>query len=269
MTLALLAVAGAAVCSGSAAVLQASAVSRLPQADSMSAGFVGRLARSPRYLLALVLVAAGFGLSILALRTLPLFVVQAGRASSLAITAVLSVLLLRVRLRTAEVIAVIGIGVGLVVVAATAGPQSTAEVGTAVRVGMLVAVLLIALTAAAALRIGNPAHAGLVQAVLAGLFTAPAAWAMAGAGGLGLLLGAMALQRAGVVTVTSAMVATETVVGAALGMIICDDRPAPGLAVAAIGGCLLVLAGALVLARFGAPAPDARGHEEPAALPIA
>jgi asparagine N-glycosylation enzyme membrane subunit Stt3 len=156
MTLALLAVAGAAVCSGSAAVLQASAVSRLPQADSMSAGFVGRLARSPRYLLALVLVAAGFGLSILALRTLPLFVVQAGRASSLAITAVLSVLLLRVRLRTAEVIAVIGIGAGLVVVAATAGPQSTAEVGTAVRVGMLVAVLLIALTAAAALRIGNP-----------------------------------------------------------------------------------------------------------------
>ena len=110
MTLVLLAVAGAAVCSGSAAVLQASAVARLPQADSISAGFVGRLARSPRYLLALMLVAAGFGLSILALRTLPLFVVQAGRASSLAITAVLSVLLLRVRLRTAEVIAVIGIG---------------------------------------------------------------------------------------------------------------------------------------------------------------
>ena len=289
MTLALLAVAGAAVCSGGAAVLQASAVARLPQADSMSAGFVGRLARSPRYLLALLLVAAGFGLSILALRTLPLFVVQAGRASSLAITAVLSVLLLRVRLRTAEVIAVIGIGAGLVVVAATAGPQSSAEVGSAVRVGMLVAVLLIALTAAAALRIGNPAHSGLVLAVLAGLcfgllalgarllhgfspsvlLTDPAAWAMAGAGGVGLLLGAMALQRAGVVTVTSAMVATETVVGAALGMIICDDRPAPGLAVAAIGGCLLVLAGALVLARFGAPAPDARGHEEPAALPIA
>ena len=127
MTLALLAVAGAAVCSGSAAVLQASAVGRLPTADSMSAGFVGRLARSPRYLLALVLVAGGFGLSILALRTLPLFVVQAGRASSLAITAVLSVLLLRVRLRTAEVIAVIGIGAGLVVVAATAGPAVDAR----------------------------------------------------------------------------------------------------------------------------------------------
>src|SRR5664279_2354066 len=56
MNLALLAVGAAAVCSGSAAVLQASAVSRLPT-DSMNAGFVVRLARSPRYLLALVLVA--------------------------------------------------------------------------------------------------------------------------------------------------------------------------------------------------------------------
>lgn len=289
MTLALLAVAGAAVCSGSAAVLQASAVSRLPQAASMSAGFIGRLARSPRYLLALVLVACGFGLSILALRTLPLFVVQAGRASSLAITALLSVLLLRVRLRTMEVLAVLGIGAGLVVVAATAGPQSPAAVGTAVRLALLGAVLVIAFAAGVALRIGAPAHAGVLLALLAGLcfgllalgarllhglspqvlIADPVAWAMAGAGGLGLLLGAMSLQRAGVVTVTSAMVATETVVGAVLGMIICGDRPAAGTGALALGGFLLVLAGALVLARFGAPEPNSRGHEEPATLPIA
>lgn len=289
MTIALLAVAAAAICSGSAAVLQASAVSRLPQATSMNAGFVGRLARSPRYLVALVLVAAGFGLSILALRTLPLFVVQAGRASSLAITAVLSVLLLKVRLRTPEVLAVLGIGAGLVVVAVTAGPQNTAEVGTGARFALIGAVVAVALAAAATLRLRNAAGAGLVLAVLAGLcfgllalgarllrsfapqvlIADPASWAMAGAGGMGLLLGAMALQRAGVVTVTSAMVATETVVGAALGMIVCGDRPAAGLAIPAIGGFLLVLAGALVLARFGAPEPDSTGHEEPAALPIA
>lgn len=289
MNVALLAVAGAAVCSGAAAVLQASAVSRLPRATSMNAGFVGRLARSPRYLMALVLVAGGFGLSILALRTLPLFVVQAGRASSLAITAVLSVLLLRVKLRPAEVMAVLGIGAGLVIVAATAGPQSTADVGTTLRFAMIGAVLVVAIAAAAALRMNNQVRAGLLLALLAGLcfgllalgarllrgfapltlITDPAAWAMAGAGGLGLLLGAMALQRAGVVTVTSAMVATETVVGAALGMIICGDRPESGLLIPAIGGFVLVLAGALVLARFGAPEPDASGQEEPAALPIA
>ena len=85
------------------------------------------------------------------------------------------------------------------------------------------------------------------------LLTDPAAWAGAAAGALGLILGALALQRASVVSVTSAMVATETVLGAVLGMIICADRPAAGLAVPAAAGFALVLAGALVLARFGAP----------------
>jgi len=288
VNLALLAVGAAAVCSGGAAVLQASAVNRLPTAGEVSAGFVVRLARSPRYLLALLLVAAGFGLSILALRSLPLFVVQAGRASSLAITAVLSVLALKVRLRAPEVLAVVGIGAGLILVAATAGPQSVADVGTGARVALSGAVVLVALAAAGALRIGPPARSGLVLAVLAGgcfgllaldarllrgfepaaLLGDPAAWAMAGAGALGLLLGALALQRASVVSVTSAMVGTETVLGALLGALVCGDRPADGLAVPAIGGFLLVLAGALVLARFGAPAPNADGHEEPAALPI-
>ena len=257
----------------------------------MSAGFVGRLARSPRYLLALVLVAAGFGLSILALRTLPLFVVQAGRASSLAITAVLSVLLLRVRLRTAEVIAVIGIGAGLVVVALTAGPQQTAEVGIAVRFALLGG-------RAADRRVGrgracgsaSPAHAGLVLAVLAGLcFGALAVGARSAArvlavrpahrpgrlgepvpAGLGLLLGAIALQRAGVVTVTAAMVATETLVGAASA---CCSAATARLPDSRRRGARRLRAGGGRGPGVGpvrrAGQPDARGHEEPAALPIA
>ncbi|MET0864535.1 MAG: hypothetical protein ABWZ98_09405 [Nakamurella sp.] len=287
MNLALLAVAAAAVCSGSAAVLQASAVSRLPT-SSVSAGFVVRLARSPRYLLALALVAAGFGLSIIALRTLPLFVVQAGRASSLAITAVLSVLALHTRLRRVEIFAVVGIGAGLVVVALTAGPQGVPEVGTAIRLALLVAVLLIVPAAGLVLRMADHTRAGLLLAFLAGgcfgllavaarllrgfdpmaLLADPVAWAGGLAGGLGLILGALALQRASVVSVTSAMVATETVLGAVLGMSICADRPAAGLALPAVCGFVLVLVGALVLARVGAPEAAANGHEEPAALPI-
>ena len=70
------------------------------------------------------------------------------------------------------------------------------------------------------------------------------------------------------VTVTGAVVATETLVGAGLGVLLCGDRPEPGGTPAALAGFALVLAGALVLARFGAPEPDAHGHEEPATLPI-
>jgi drug/metabolite transporter (DMT)-like permease len=284
----LLAVAGAAVCSGTAAVLQASAVARLPRATSVSGSFVLRLARSPRYLAALGLIAVGFALSFLALRTLPLFAVQAGRASSLAVTAVLSVLALGVRLRRAELIAVLAIGAGLVVVGWTAGEQASAQVGGAGRVVLLAAVLALLPVAAVVLRMRELARSGLLLAVIAGtcfgllalgarilrgfdpgtLLTDPAAWAMAGAGTLGLLSGALALQRASVVTVTAAMVAVETVLGSVLGMLACGDRPTPGLAVPAALGFALVLVGALTLARFGAPEADADGHEEPATLPI-
>ena len=286
--LALLAVAAAALCSGAAAVLQASAVSRLPPASSVRTGLVLRLARSPRYLLALALIAAGFALAIFALRTLPLFAVQAGRASSLGVTAVLSVLVLGVRLRRPETVAVVCIGAGLMVVGLTAGVQSTAEVGAGVRLALLAAVAITIPVAAAAARMANQPAAGLLLAVLAGacfamlalgarivigfapltLLADPAAWAMAGAGALGLLYGALALQRASVVTVTSAMVATETVLGALLGMVVCGDAPAPGLGVFAGIGFVLVLFGALALARFGAPEPDLAGREEPASLPI-
>jgi drug/metabolite transporter (DMT)-like permease len=284
----LLAVAGAAVCSGTAAVLQASAVARLPRATSVSGSFVLRLARSPRYLAALGLIAVGFALSFLALRTLPLFAVQAGRASSLAVTAVLSVLALGVRLRRAELIAVLAIGAGLVVVGWTAGEQASAQVGGAGRVVLLAAVLALLPVAAVVLRMRELARSGLLLAVIAGtcfgllalgarilrgfdpgtLLTDPAAWALAGAGTLGLLRGALALQRASVVTVTAAMVAVETVLGSVLGMLVCGDRPTPGLAVPAALGFALVLVGALALARFGAPEADADGHEEPATLPI-
>ncbi len=288
MNASLLAVGGAAVCSGTAAVLQASAVARLPRATAVSASFVVRLAGSPRYLAALLLIALGFALSFVALRELPLFVVQAGRASSLAVTALLSVLALRVRLHRSEVVAVLAIGTGLVVVGLTAGEQSTADVGTAGRLVLLAAVLALVPAAALVVRIGHAARSGLLLAVIAGtcfgllalgarilhgfdprmLIADPAAWSMVAAGALGLLCGALALQRATVVTVTAAMVATETILGSALGMLVCGDRPIPGLTLPAVVGFTLVLAGALTLARFGAPEPDTRGQEEPATLPI-
>lgn len=288
MNLSLLAVAGAALCSGTAAVLQASAVAHLPRATSVRGSFVVRLARSPRYLAALGLIAIGFVLSFVALRSLPLFVVQAGRASSLAVTAVLSVLVLHVRLRRAELVAVLAIGTGLIVVGWTAGEQAAADVGAAGRVTLLVAVLVLLPVAAVLLRMRDLPRAGLLLGVTAGscfgllalgarilrgfdpgtLLADPAAWAMATAGALGLLCGALALQRASVVTVTAAMVAVETVLGSVLGMLVCGDRPAPGLGVPAAAGFALVLVGALALARFGAPEAGADGREEPATLPI-
>ncbi|GAA2726698.1 hypothetical protein [Cellulomonas aerilata] len=273
MWLALAGVAAAAVCSGAAAVLQARAARLEPAGTRLGASLLVRLLRRRTYLLALVLVAAGFGLSFLALRTLPLFVVQSGRASSLAVTALLSVVVLRARLRPWETAAVAVVVAGLVLLASSADAEPSDVVPDATRVGLLVGVALLPVLASAAVRLLPGPRAGLAAAVLAGvsfallalgaralrslaplaLLTDAAAWAMGLAGLLGLLFTAMALQRTPVVAATAAMVATETLVGSVLGMVVCGDRPAPGGTDLAVAGVGLVLAGALSLTRFGAP----------------
>jgi drug/metabolite transporter (DMT)-like permease len=273
--LALTGVAAAAVCSGAAAVLQARAARLEPAGSGIQGVLLIRLLRRRTYLVALLLVAAGFALSFLALRTLPLFVVQSGRASSLAVTAVLSVVVLRARLRWFETGAVAGVVAGLVLLAGSADAEASAVVPDATRVGLVVGVVALAALAGVALRTLPDHRAGLALAVLSGLsfallalgarvlrslaplslLTDAAAWGMGLAGLLGLLLTALALQRTAVVAATAAMVATETLVGSVLGMVLSGDRPAPGATGLALAGFVLVLGGALGLARFGAPEP--------------
>jgi drug/metabolite transporter (DMT)-like permease len=273
VSFALFGVAAAALCSGTAAVLQARAARQESTRPGLDAGLLVRLARRPAYVAALALVVAGFALSFLALRTLPLFVVQSGRASSLAVTAVLAVVLLRTRLSRLEIGAVVGVVGGLVMLAASASADRSDDVPAGTRLGLLLAVGALVLVASLVARRPAGPRVGLTLGVLSGLSFAvlalgarivrgfspavlvvdPAAWAMGLAGLLGLLLAAMALQRTTVVAATAAMVATETVVGSALGAVLSGDRPLPGSTGTAVAGFALVLAGALSLARFGAP----------------
>jgi drug/metabolite transporter (DMT)-like permease len=91
----------------------------------------------------------------------------------------------------------------------------------------------------------------------------PALYAMVAAGVLGLLLYALALQRGSVTLATSAVVVAETLVPAAVGILLLGDRPAHGdWSMAALGFALAVL-GAVALARYGqAPEPGTPGLAE-------
>ncbi|TFV92801.1 hypothetical protein E4P40_01620 [Blastococcus sp. CT_GayMR20] len=282
MLLAVVAVAGAALCYGASAVLQAAAVARSARTDLT--GLLGGLARDPRYLGGLFLVVAGFLLSVVAIRALPLFVVQAGRASSLGVTAVLAALVLGTGLHDREKLALGGVTVGLVAVALAATPQGPAVVPGAVRWAVLAAAVLLAgLTLAAARTRSSARTAGLIAALagscfgllalaarvlgpiaIPGVLTDPAAYAAGVAGVAGLAAGALALQRGAVVAVTTIMVATEAVSGSLLGLAV-GDRPASGMAWLAALGFVVTVGSALFLSRFGAPAGDVEGlADEPA-----
>ncbi|MGV1007494.1 MAG: hypothetical protein ACOYBY_02665 [Dermatophilaceae bacterium] len=272
MTWALAAVLLSAACAGTANVLQAREARRFHAVEGLSPAFLAGLVRRGGYQAALVLLGAGMALALYALRWLPVFLVQAGRAASLGVTALLSVLVLGVRPRRSELLAVSVVAAGLVALAVSTGPQAPAPVSDGPRWALLGATAGVGVLAVWVARSGLGHWAGLRLAVLAGLcysilavaarllrgldpqllLSDPAAYAMAFAGLLGLALSATAMQRASAVTVTAATVGTETMVAALLGVVLCGDRPSSGGTAYALVGFLLVLAGSLALARFGA-----------------
>src|SRR5689334_7534144 len=96
----------ATVCFGFACIFQARGARAAPRADRVRLGLVAALVRSWPFLLGTALDIAGFALSIVALRTLPLFLVQAVTNASLAVTAVAAVRLLGARLNRTDIAAV-------------------------------------------------------------------------------------------------------------------------------------------------------------------
>ncbi len=266
----MLLVVAAALCNGVAVVLQAQSARRPHDGDDR--WLLVRLLRQPRYLAALVLVAAGFGCATLALRSLPLFEVQAGRAASLAVTALVAIPVLGARLRALDLVALTAVTGGLMLLAWTAptGDSATAAVSST---PWLVPVAGLSLWAVGLLatRLVPGAASGIVAAVCAGLgfgllavavrqvaalplaeiVGQPAAWAAPAMGLAGLHFAAVALRRARVIAATATMVAVETCGAALAGLLWAGDRLPAGKESLAMLGFVLVLGGAVALARFG------------------
>lgn len=109
----------AAVAYGAATVLQSVGVRRFAAAPIRP--WSGRLLAGRLYAAGLGLDAVGFLASLVALRTLPLFVVASAIASSVGVTALLSAIVLKLRLSSSELLALAAIGVGLILLALSAG----------------------------------------------------------------------------------------------------------------------------------------------------
>lgn len=275
----------AAIAYGVATVLQAVGAQRTKRSDAPDRALLMQLIHSAPYLAGLVLDAVGFALSLAALRTQPLFTVQAIVASSLAVTALLAVLVLNSRPAPIEWIALMAVTAGLALLALSAREQKPADVDYLGRLGLLLGVGFIGVVTAGLARRRSGASsrdawalgclAGLMYGAggigarvlrqphsVLGLLADPALWALIGAGLLGLLVYAMALQRGAVTVVTSAVVVTETIVPAALGITLLGDRPAHGHALVAALGFSLSVLGSLALARYGEAPVRPEGERE-------
>jgi drug/metabolite transporter (DMT)-like permease len=234
--------------------------------------------RTWRYPLGLALDAVGFALSLVALQSLPVYVVQAIASSFLAVTAVAGVLTLGLRLRRLEVVALVVVVLGLTLVGLSAAPQSAHEVGRRGQWLVLVASVALVLVSLPLARVRGRAGAWLlgtagglafgVVAVAARalsasvtsaglrhdvhvLLAAPASYAVLVAAPLGLVAYATALQRGTVVQATAPLVVGETVLPAVAGLMLLGDHPRSGWGAVAVLGFVLAVGGSLQLARFG------------------
>ncbi|QBR91539.1 hypothetical protein [Nocardioides euryhalodurans] len=284
MLLALLTAFAAALCYGAGSVLQAVAARGTESVAGLDPRLLGRLVRSWRYLLGVGLDGLGFVLTLVAVRVLPLFVVQAVVASFLAVTAVLGALFLGMPLTRRDRGALAVVLVGLVLVAASAAEDRTVAVSDLEQWGVLAATLLlvvlavplgrwpgargaVALGAVAGLAFGATSVATRMlpqdlslerlRDSVDILLRSPAAYAIVVAGVLAMLAYSVALQRGSVTQATAPLVVGETVLPALVGLLLLGDQSRPGWGPVAALGFLLAVGGAVGLARLGElPARD-------------
>jgi hypothetical protein len=262
---------------GVASVLQAVAARSVESRETgVDPRLLVRVLKQWRYVLGLGLDTLGFLAQLVALRVLPLFVVQAALAASLAVTAV-AALAIGARLDRREWTAIAAVCAGLALLGLSAHGEGSRPVSLAFHIGLFAVTLLLAglgvLAGRAPARLRSPAL-GLVAGLnfgmvaLAGrvvwtnslgrLLADPATYTVAVAGVLAMLWFATALQRGSVTTATALMVVGETVVPSAIGIVALGDTTRPGMGPLAGFGFVLAVAAALALARFGevSPAPE-------------
>ncbi len=278
MLLGLLGAFGAALCYGIGSVLQAVAARDTDTAEGLDPRLLLRLVKSWRYLVGVALDGLGFVLSLAAVRTLPLFVVQSIVASFLAVTAILGAIVLHMPLRRADKIGLAVVIGGLVLVGLSAAEDRAVAVSRVEEWGVLVASVLLAVLAVPLARLSGASGAAALGAIaglafgatsvaarmlpgslaldqlvgqLGELLRSPATYALAVAAAVAMLTYSTALQRGTVTQATAPLVVGETVAPALVGLLLLGDEPRQGWGWVATVGFAMAVGGAVSLARHG------------------
>lgn len=277
MVLGLVGALAAALCYGVASIMQAVAASRTETTAALDPRLLVRLAGQWLYVGGVAIDGLGFLCSLVAFRSLPLFLVESALAASIGVTAALSALVLHVKLARVEVVALVGLTIGLVLLAVSALPGSSTVLSETGQWIILAGLALVLVAAGLVAKLGGR-YVGVGLAAVAGLSFSglglaaramvipdpwwhlvgePLAWAVAGYGLVGMLLFTSALQRGSVTTVTALTFGIETTVPTLLGLLFLGDKARPGFAVPAALGFVLAVVGSLALARHAEPSVPA------------
>jgi drug/metabolite transporter (DMT)-like permease len=273
MVLALVCALAANISYGFGTILQAAGARRASTSSHLDVMLFARLGRQLPYVAGLALDLVGFGASIVALRELPLFVVQSAIAGSIGVTALAAVFIFGYRLRAADTSAIAVLIVGLGLLGLSAHGQHAAHLSSVGGWLLLAGVGVVVVAGTAAARLPDP-RGGIALAACAGLgfsgtaiaaravhvpahvwhlATDPGAISLLLYGACGMLMFASALQRGSVTATSAVMFGVETVVPSIVGLVALGDGTRPHFEIVAAIGFALAVGGSLALARYTEP----------------
>ncbi|ALR11744.1 hypothetical protein BST43_13895 [Mycobacteroides saopaulense] len=229
---------------------------------------------TPAFIAGMALDLLGFAGSLISARLIPLFLSQTIMSANLAVTAVLGAMVLGVRLRRRDWLAIAAVLLSLCVLGVTAGHRGEDAAVAAVHWGVLwvsITVLVIGVVLIRLLGSRAAVPAGLSAGILFGamavavriadglepvspkiLLSDPAAYAVIIAGAGGFYLFTVALQVGSVTGAAAALVVGETVVPGVAGVVLLGDTARPGLSWLVTVAFLVAVVSAVAVAVFGA-----------------
>jgi drug/metabolite transporter (DMT)-like permease len=267
MELAYVAALACALCYGVGSILEDVAAKRATD--------VSGAMKQPIYIAGLGLDLLGWLLSLVALQRLPLFAVQAAVASSVAVTVVLAAVVLHNRITRRQVLALGAMGVGLVLLALSAAPDSPAAISDPTTAALVGGVAIVAVLGWVSKDRSGPRAAGVLGALsglgfggtaicaraletdgtLREIVTDPLTIALLAYGALGLVLFTIALERGSVTVATASQYSAETVVPAIVGLFVLGDTARNGLGWAAVAGFVFTVGASIGLTLVSPPEP--------------
>lgn len=235
------------------------------------------LGTQPRYLGGLLFDGLGWVCTVVALRFLPVFVVQAVLGGAIALTALGARLVYGSALRRVDLWAIAGCTLGLVLIAASAGAERPIGVSVEAVLALFGAAGLLAAALVALRPSGRAWPLGVVAGLAFGgtsvavravhisgeadplaLLGQPAVWALLVFWALGMLAYSRALALTSVDELTAVLLVTEIVVPGLVGIALLGDSVRAGWWWVLGLGLVLAVTGVLVLARSPVQRPPRR-----------
>lgn len=268
-TIAIVAVAGYALLSGIAPLLQKSGADREKRHVPLDWSLLMRLAKNPAYMFGTALQTVGWVLGLVALRILPVFLVQSILAGSIVVTAFAEKIFMRQVFSRYIYLSIMVILGGLVLVSLIAEPGRLHVQDSALILGIelapaailafgLVAIFIknrlspIALAVLSGAAFGGTALVGRIiqyPTPFWHVLASPLLWVLFAYGLVGQYLMTVALQRASSTMINALMILTGTLGPTLVSLFLFNEAATPNDELFVIFGSVLIVCGSILIAR--------------------